>query len=455
MAGFFKNLFGKGKKAVDEPRAEQGDTFHCAPTTPATPAEVSQRVREISSSSFSLPGDGAEAIRQAEAEVAVEWNRGDVILDRYEVRGVLGEGGMGRVYEVWHREWKKRLAVKSPRPEYFKTERQKKVFTREAETWIDLGLHPHTVSCFYVRILGGIPRVFVECIEGGDLKEWIDSKKLYEGGPVEALKRILDIAIQIAWGLGFAHEKHVIHQDVKPANVMVTPGGVAKVTDFGLAKARATADESPSAGDGRTILASYGGMTPAYCSPEQANRERLTRRTDIWSWALSVLQMFVGKVTWEKGTQAPGVLQRYLEEGTKVEGPPPMPEALADLLGRCFEFEQENRPHDFGDIARRLLAVFGEAYGEEYPRPEPKALALAADGLNNRGVSLWDLGRTEEAEAAFAEALRLNTHHAPATLNLGLLRWRDHRGTDTHILTQLPSARVLGKFAPTYAAQIP
>src|SRR6185503_4715365 len=102
---------------------------------------------------------------------------------------------------------------------------------------VNLGLHPHTVSCYYVRQLGGIPRVFAEYVEGGSLADWIESRKLYEGGPEESLKRILDIAIQFAWGLHYTHEQGLIHRDVKPANVMLTSSGTVKVTDFGLSRA--------------------------------------------------------------------------------------------------------------------------------------------------------------------------------------------------------------------------
>ena len=93
----------------------------------------------------------------------------------------------------------------------------------------------------------------------------------------------------------------MIHQDVKPANVLMLPDGTAKITDFGLAKARAAAGELVMADAGRSILVSTGGMTPAYCSPEQANNEPLSRKTDIWSWAVSVLEMLLGEVCWQSG----------------------------------------------------------------------------------------------------------------------------------------------------------
>ena len=135
------------------------------------------------------------------------WQIGDVILDRYEVQQIFTSGGMGLVYRVYHRGWGMALAVKSPRPEFLQTAEQIESFEREAETWVNLGLHPHIVSCYYIRRLGGIPRIFAEFVEGGTLADWIRSRKLYEGGPEQALKRILDVATQFAWGLHYAHEK--------------------------------------------------------------------------------------------------------------------------------------------------------------------------------------------------------------------------------------------------------
>ncbi len=382
---------------------------------------------------------GLPAAAADEAKVPAEWNVGDVILDLYEVTGILGEGGMGKVYKVHHRGWNLDLAVKCPKPDFFHTDRQKENFTAECETWIKLGLHPHIVSCHYVRTLGGIPRVFAECVEGGTLKDWIESGKLYEGGPDKALERILDIAIQFAWGLHYAHEheEKLIHQDVKPANVMMTPDGVAKVTDFGLAKARAVAGEVSTGDRQQSILVSSAGMTPAYCSPEQANNEKLSRKTDIWSWGLSILEMFTGGVTWMSGVAALEALDAHVEMDAGDESIPKMPDALTELLRRCFQDAPDSRPKDMADVATTVKVVYQEVVGHDCPRVEPKAAELLADALNNRAVSMLDLGRTEDTERLCGQALQADPHHPEATYHRGLLLWRSGRTTDDELIRQL------------------
>jgi serine/threonine protein kinase len=383
----------------------------------------------------------AEEIRAAEAEVPLEWNIGDLILDLYEVKDIHKGGGMGLVYRVRHRGWNIDLAVKSPRADYFQTEEQKKNFVRESETWINLGLYPHTVSCYYIRTLGGIPRVFAEYVEGGSLSDWIKTRKLYGGGHDKALERIMDTAIQFAWGLHYAHEQGLIHQDVKPANVMMTPDGTAKVTDFGLAKARGLAGEGAEVVPGQSIMVSTGGMTPAYCSPEQAQGNPLSRKTDIWSWGLSVLEMFTGEVTWLAGQAAAEALEGYIDVGLEDRAIPKMPEAMVELLKLCFQRDPEARPKDMQEIATKLMESYQHTAGEEYARPEPKAADLLADGLNNRAVSLWDLGRQDEAEKLFERALQSDIHHMEATYNRGLLQWRSARLTDDVLVKQLKEVR--------------
>lgn len=115
------------------------------------------------------------------------WEVGDVVTGQYEVTGVHTDGGMGLVYRVRHREWDTDLAVKCPRPELFRTPEQQRLFVREAETWVSIGLHPNVCGCHYVRVLGGIPRVFAEYVPGGSLRDWIRDRRLYAGGPQQAL----------------------------------------------------------------------------------------------------------------------------------------------------------------------------------------------------------------------------------------------------------------------------
>ncbi|MGA2986073.1 MAG: protein kinase [Terriglobia bacterium] len=397
------------------------------------PSAVEQTIAELTVPA--LPSDGPQAIQAAEAQVTAEWKVGDVVLDLYEVKQIHEAGGMGLVYRVHNRGWNMDLAVKSPRHDYFQTEAQKENFVRECETWINLGLHPHIVSCYYVRTLGGIPRVFAEYVEGGSLRDWIDDRKLYEGGPQEALKRILDIAIQMAWGLHYAHEQGLIHQDVKPANGLMMPDGTAKITDFGLAKARAAAGESLVAGAGRSILVSVGGMTPAYCSPEQANGKPLSRKTDIWSWAVSVLEMLVGEVRWPSGTAAPELLKHLSEVGFEGVAIPEPPCELVRLLDQCLVAAPDGRPESFRVVEDSLKGIYRVLAGDDYARQLPEAAELQPDALNNRAVSLLDLGRTVKAEKLFDEVLARDPGHPQASYNRGLHLWRNARETD-HVIVQ-------------------
>ena len=110
-----------------------------------------------------------------------DWQIGDIIDGRYEVLKLLGRGGMGAVYQVYHREWDLHLAVKMPLQNLVADDALKARFRLEAQTWVDLGLHPNIVQCWYVRELGGIPRVFMDYLDGGSLKDWMASGKIRPG----------------------------------------------------------------------------------------------------------------------------------------------------------------------------------------------------------------------------------------------------------------------------------
>ncbi len=373
------------------------------------------------------------------------WQVGDVILGTYVLRSIregaephYAEGGMGRVYRVLHSGWAMDLAAKVPHGESVRDTRARQVFIDECQTWVTLALHPHVVTCYYVRRVDDIPVIFAEFVEGGSLKEWIDSRKLYKSGSQEALKRILDIAIQAAWGLHHAHQQGLVHQDVKPANIMMMLDGTAKITDFGLAKARASAGErSSTQSDRGSILVSSGGMTPAYCSPEQANKQLLSRKTDMWSWAVSVLEMFVGEVTWPSGLAAPEVLAQHRESASEHPDVPPMPSAVANVLATCLRQNPEDRFADMAAIAVTLRELFPHVVGQEQKRAIPKMVEIRASGLNNKAISLLDLGDEVKARRLLDQAVRADPLHPEAAYNLGLLNWRSGALTDDSLLMQL------------------
>lgn len=380
------------------------------------------------------------------------WAPGDVVLGLYEVLDVVRDGGMGLVHKVRHRGWQVDLAVKTPRPERVSTPYDRRLFETEAGTWVGLGLHPHTVNCVYVRTIDTLPRVFAEWIDGGSLADAVRGGRLYEGGHRVALGRILDIAVQMAWGLAHAHDSGLVHQDVKPANVMLQTDGTAKVTDFGLARASAASRQEGADGPGDDPPGvTFAGMTRAYCSPEQAaaaagrGAVRLTTATDVWSWAVSVLEMFAGRRLTDHGQAADEALETFLRGGGADDARvPAMPASVGELLRQCFRQDPAARPSGFGEISSVLGELYRAELGATYERPAPRTVRLLSDGLSNQALSLLDLGRVDEAEELWRRAEGANPHHLPTLYNFGLHQWRSGRRTGEELSSDLAAARAAG-----------
>lgn len=267
--------------------------------------------------------------------------KGASLLDTYRIESDAIEGGMGAVWRVHHTGWNVDLAIKRPKASLFQSEKQKENFVHECEAWINLGLHPHIVSCYYVRDIAGVPSIFSEWMDGGSLKNAIEEGRLYEG---DASERILDIAIQFARGLHYAHEHKdptgkpvcLIHRDVKPGNLLLLKSGLCKVSDFGIAVSLRRREKDQSTEDYNR------GFTPAYASPEQMVGELPTKRTDVYSWAVCVLEMYLGERLWQIGTVASEAFDYYITI-LKVA----MPESIKILLSECLCCDPRSVPTGF------------------------------------------------------------------------------------------------------------
>ncbi len=374
------------------------------------------------------------------------WQVGDWIDGRYEVKEIVGKGGMGVVYRIFHQEWNISLGVKALLPSLIADEPSKQRFIREAQTWIDLGMHPNIVQCWYAREIDGLLLLFLEFIQDGSLKAWLDKGRVR---PRE-WPRIVDFAIQAADGLGFAHDQGLVHRDVKPANMMMAKNDRLCVTDFGIVKSSHLADIAGGAKDGLTTgtqvtltQADSGMGTPEYGAPEQwIEAKSVDARADIYALGVVLFEMCCGKRPFDNGDHkepAHVLIGRHLSEAPRDPNKlnPEVPVGLADLMLQCLAKDPENRPGSMDDVRDRLSDIYSAASGVPYPRKKPAAADLRADSLNNKAVSLWDLGRKKEAVELFKSTIRVDPQHLEATANLGVIEWRHAKITDEGFVKRL------------------
>jgi WD40 repeat protein/serine/threonine protein kinase len=393
----------------------------------------------------------------------VNWEIGDVIDGRYRVIDVIGQGGKGIVYKVNHLEWQVDLAVKMPLADLVFDEASKARFIREAQTWVALGLHPNIVQCWYIRELGGMPRVFMDYIDGGSLKDWLNAGKVKPG----EWGKILDLAIQACDGLGYAHEHGVeVHRDVKPGNLLMTENGQLLVTDFGIAKrgdlAEIESDSIPQAPTTlkraqQTITVTGSELgTPEYGAPEQWGKARYAdRRADIYGLGVVLFELCCGRRPFDDGSHTEPshvLIGRHLS--TPAPDPreinPNIPQELVAVILRCLEKKPDKRPDSMTALRKELVSIYEKVVEKNYRRLVPQLVELRSDMLNNRAVSLLDLGERVEAFESWKEALRLDPYHPESIYNKAILEWRECKITDEDVIKQLEDARQAGRRAGLY-----
>ena len=296
-------------------------------------------------------------------------------LGHYDVTALIGEGGMGQVYQATDTKLKRQVALKIL-PEAFSADPERLArFQREAEVLASLN-HPNIAAIYGIEQSGDARALVLELVEGPTLADRIKQ------GPIP-LDEALPIAKQIAEALEAAHEKGIIHRDLKPANVVVKDDGTVKVLDFGLAKAL---DPSPTGDPSQsptlTAMATQMGVimgTAAYMSPEQARGKTVDKRADIWSFGVVLLEMLTGRKVFEGedvSLTLSAVLQREPDWTLLSADVAP---TLQVYLRRCVQKDPKQRVQAIGDMRLAMEGVF-ETTSHHTATPErasPGALRLA------------------------------------------------------------------------------
>ena len=336
---------------------------------------------------------------------------GDWIAARYRILEIF-QGGFGRVYvceaktDEQYRRGDHLVALKTPLRRHLAGPDALELFYTEAAHWISLGPHPNLVLAYGLEEHQRLPFLVVEYIQG--------ARSLHQeicAGRMNWL-RGLWIALDVARGLAHAEQSlGLVHGDLKPLNLLITPKGSVKITDFGLSMLRRDQNQE----NGETLVGTLG-----YLAPEMyAGQTKRTTATDVYAFGVTIFETVTGHNPFPMDEPWLNVL---LDPPNPRQSEPELPEAFAELILACLHREPEDRPASFQAITRRLERLHQTLTGNPPPpSPEPDAPAQA-DALTNLSHSWLNLGRLEEARDAAKRALRIAPDHWKAACALGNVR---------------------------------
>jgi eukaryotic-like serine/threonine-protein kinase len=268
----------------------------------------------------------------------------------YEVVSWLGAGGMGEVYRAWDTTLDREVALKTLPEEELASQPERLARLRQEARILASLNHPGIAILHGLEESdGGVPVLVMELVEGETLADRLRRGAL-------PWRDAVTVAHQIALALEAAHDKGILHRDLKPGNIRLAPDGRVKLLDFGLAKAvqraaldsRLDTDTSPHSEPGAVL-----GTAP-YMSPEQARGQEADRRTDIWAFGCVLYEMLTGKRAFEGTTYSDTVAAILDREPDWKALPQEVPTALVRLLRRCLQKEKDKRLRDIGDARLEL-----------------------------------------------------------------------------------------------------
>lgn len=362
-----------------------------------------------------------------------EWKIGDTILERYQVHDVFS-GAMGKVYIAEHLGWKIPVAIKCPRPEVLADREGAKRILTEADSWVRMGMHPNVATCYYVLNIKEVPHLFIEFVDGGDLKSWLDT------GRCKDLRTSLDLAIQFCHGMEFTHSKGIIHRDIKPKNILLTKNALLKITDFGIIQQAACPAHGKSVNLKNTSAKSDATIgfrgTPGYASPEQfEDSHAVDKRTDIFSFGICLWMMLCGKKPYQSNTVEEKL--NPVPQNKEIT----FPDILITILKRCVAFKPGERYDDFAALRQDLNQAYISLFKVNCPYMELDFSDLQAENFNNRGVSFLELDKINEGRACLLKALEIDDCLPEAIYNYTLLKWKHDATPTDFIFRQIEAAR--------------
>jgi eukaryotic-like serine/threonine-protein kinase len=270
---------------------------------------------------------------------------GEVVAGRYELEELVGAGGMSSVFKARDTLLERRVALKVLHQHFTEDDQYVERFRREARAVASLS-HPNIVTILDRGEDEGRQFLVFELVEGRTLKEVLD-----EEGRLP-VARALEIAIQVARGLGFAHEHGLVHRDVKPQNVILNGDGRAKVTDFGIARSLEV--------EGVTQSGAVLG-TSNYIAPEQASGRPVDRTTDVYSLGVVLFELLTGEVPFPGESFVAVAMQHVSEPPPSVlEVRPDVPVRVARAVDRALEKDPADRFPTMDAFAGELQACLAE-----------------------------------------------------------------------------------------------
>lgn len=328
---------------------------------------------------------------------------GDVLANRYEILGRLGEGGMGAVYKAFDRELDREIALKTIRadvasnPVAIRRLKQETLLARQIA-------HRNVVRVFDLGVGAGVRFITMELVEGESLKSLVQREKKL------SVERARSIMTQVCEGLAAAHAEDVIHRDLKPQNVLISKDGRVRILDFGLAR--------PIEDTGITRTGVLIG-TPDYMSPEQALGQSADARSDIFAFGIIFYELLTGTLPFGGRTLVESFLARTRERARALESiEPSVPAQLAQLVMHCLEPDPARRYQRAEEIFRDLKRQENGREAQDAPGhvPEPGVLAP--------GVVLGGRYRieAEAGEGGMGKVYRATDLHLNRTVALKVVR---------------------------------